>query len=404
MSALFGRFLERRDTTYQQVWGSDSDNPAMDFGGRRVTREKALALSAVFACVRFLTDAISTLPLHVYRKTDDGRIQEPDPDWLEQPVPRDPSTTIVVHLQQVVTSLLLDGNSFTFAAPSVFNPAELRVLDPRKVDIRRGVGGDVLYRILDHNGRPTGEEYDWTNVLHVPLIRLAGELRGIAPIEAERQTFGSALAAEELAGTWLRKGTFMPGTIEAPQGTVLNESQAKDLVDAFMLHNAGSKNAGRPGVLTNGAVWKPISVTPEQAQFLETRQYDDERIFRIFRIFPSLAGMIREGATSNASAVQQALAFEKHTVRPLVSLIETGYQPLVGTGRYLRFNTKGLLRGDPRTQAEIYHYALTDKWRQVDEVRDLEDEPRFGGEAGGFLQTPNNNAPGPTPAQGDPSE
>lgn len=403
MSALFSKLLERRDTTFQQVWGSDADNPAMDFGGRRVTRDKALALSAVFACVRFLTDAVSTLPLHVFRQTDAGRLQEPDPDWLEQPVPRDPSTTMVVHLQQVVTSLLLDGNAFTFAAPNVFTPSELRVLDPRKVEIRRGSNGGVVYVIQDVNGRATGDEYDWTNVIHVPLIRLAGELRGLAPIEAERQTFSSALAAEELSASWLKRGTFMPGVIENPPGVPFTAEQAKDLVDGFMLHNAGSRNAGRPGVLTGGATWKQLSVTPEQAQFLETRQYDDERIFRIFRIFPALAGMIREGATSNASAVQQALAFEKHTVRPLVSLIETGYQTLVGQGRYLRFNTKGLLRGDPRTQAEIYHYALTDKWRKVDEVRDLEDEPRFGGDAGGFLETPNNNAPGLIPSQ-EPTE
>jgi hypothetical protein len=76
-----------------------------------------------------------------------------------------------------------------------------------------------------------------------------------------------------------------------------------------------------------------------------------------------------------------------------VTLIETAYRQLVPPGHYLKFNTKGLLRGDPKTQAEIYHYALTDKWQTVDETRGFEDMAPFGGTDGGLLQTPNNNAP-----------
>jgi hypothetical protein len=87
-----------------------------------------------------------------------------------------------------------------------------------------------------------------------------------------------------------------------------------------------------------------------------------------------------------------------------VTLIETAYRQLVPPGHYLKFNTKGLLRGDPKTQAEIYHYGLTDKWQTVDETRGLEDMAPFGGTDGGLLQTPNNNAPSggliPTPTNG----
>jgi HK97 family phage portal protein len=385
---LLGRLLESRATTYQQVWGADGDwDRGGTWGGKAVTRDSMLGLSAVFACVRFIVDAISTLPLHDFGPEGEAPEQ---PDWLDRPVPADPSTTLIVHLQQVVSSLLIEGNSFTFADPDVTNPAELRVLDPRKVDTKRGRNGAPIYRV-------DNIEYDWSNIIHIPLIRLPGEMRGLAPLEAERQTFSAAIAAEEYGARFLGNGTSLGGVIEMPAGVDVDDDQAKALVDKFELRYSGSKNAHRPGLLTGGAIWKPLSVTPEQAQFLETRQYDDERIFRIFRVPPALAGMVREGATSNASSVSQALAFEKHTIRPLVTLIEEAYRPLVPPGHYLKFSTKGLLRGDPKTQADIYHLSLTDKWQTVDEVRGLEDMVPLGGEDGGLLETPNNNAPGLAP-------
>lgn len=396
MGALAQAF-ERRATTFQQVWGSDGNwDRGGTWAGKSVNRDSMLGLSAVFACIRFIIDAFSTLPVHVF--DDFGPVE--GPGWLAQPIPRDPSTTLVVHLQQVGASLLIDGNSYTLAMPDIYHPAEVRVLDPRKVDPRRQRDGSVLFRIQDNHG--LGEEFDWHNIIHIPLLRLPGETKGLSPLEAERQTFASAIAAEEFGARFFGNGTTLGGVIEVPQGVDLDETQAKELVDKFELRYSGSKNAHRPGLLTGGASWKQLTVTPEQAQFLQTRQYDDERIFRIYRVPPALAGMIREGATSNASSVSQALAFEKHTVRPFVSLIEQAYRPLVPAGQFLRFNTKGLLRGDPKTQAEIYHYGLSDTWLDVDEVRGYEDMPPFGGTRGGKLETPNNNAPGliPAPANG----
>lgn len=379
------RRLERRDTTFQQVFQSDSDAPASPFNDRAVTRNSALGLSAVFACVRFITDAISTLPIH--------NAAGVTPDWLEAPIPRDPNTTRVVHIQQVVTSLLLEGNSYTIASPNVAFPAELRVLDPRLVDPRRESDGSVTYVVRDHRHRLVGE-FGSDQIIHIPLIRLPGEIKGISPLEAERQTFSSAAAAEELARRFLHNGTWLSAIVEAPTGVSFTKDQADELIGRIERKYSGSRNAGKVGLLTQGATLRPLSPTPEQAQFLETRQYDDERIFRIFRVPPALAGMIREGATSNASSVSQALAFEKHTVRPAVSLIEEGYSRI----EPIKFNTKGLLRGDPLTQAQIYHYALGDQYATKDEVRGWEDLPLFGDERGGFLETPNNNAPGGTPA------
>lgn len=388
MGAL-AQALERRATTFQQVWGADSDwQGGGTWAGKTVTRDSMLGLSAVFACVRFIVDAISTLPVHAYGPEGPS---DPQPDWLERPISRDRSTTLVVHLQQIGTSLLIDGNSYTLALPSIYEPNEVRVLDPRQVEPRRLPDSAPAYRVA---GR---EEFGPEQIIHIPLLRLPGEMKGISPLEAERQTFASAIAAEEFGARFFGNGATLGGVIELPTGADLDETQAKELIDKFEERYKGSKNAHRPGLLTGGATWKPLSVTPEQAQFLETRQYDDERIFRIYRVPPALAGMIREGATSNASSLSQALAFEKHTVRPLVTLIEEAYRPLAGPGpwHYLKFATKGLLRGDPKTQAELYQIELSTRQKTIDEVRSLEDDPPFGGEAGGFLNTPNNLAADP---------
>lgn len=395
---LFSRLFERRATTYQQVWGADLDSEASPFGGRQPSRDAVLGLSAVFACIRLLADTVATLPFHAYEATGDQRAQlDPQPAWIERPVPRDPSITRVVHFQQVLTSLLLDGNSFTLAAPNIFNPAELRVLDPRMVDIDRQSDSSVVYRVRDYRNQLIGE-FDWTQIVHIPLIRLPGELRGVSPLEAERQLFSGAISVEELGARFARNGLWLSAMVEAPQGVQFTEEQANALIAKIEAKYSGSRHAGRVGILTGGATLKQLSVTPEQAQFLQTMQYTDERIFRVFRVPPSVAGMTKEGAVSFASSREQSVGFEKHTIRPLVETIEPAYSLLLGPGRYVRFSTKGLLRADPKTQADIYHLGLTDTWLDVDDVRRYEDMTPFGGERGGKLQTPNNNAPGNPPA------
>ena len=104
--------------------------------------------------------------------------------------------------------------------------------------------------------------------------------------------------------------------------------------------------------------------------------------------------MTKEGSVSYASAVMQADAFEKHTVRPLLDVLERAYGVLTSPGHYLRFNTSALLRADLMTRVNSHASALTHKWMTVDEVRAIEDRDPFGGTDGGLLQTPNNNAPG----------
>src|SRR3990167_7490166 len=218
MSTLFGRLFEKRDVTFQQVWGADLDNPASPYNTASVTRDKALGLSAVYACVRLISDAVATLPLKEYAKQGERRIEvEPQPDWLDRPIPRDPSVTPEVHISQVVSSLLLEGNAFTLATPSIYNPAELRVLDPRRVEVKRQPDSSVVYKVSDWNGQHVGE-FDWTQVIHVPLIRLAGELRGISPLEAERLTFSGAIDAEQLAASFLKNGAWMSAMVEMPPG------------------------------------------------------------------------------------------------------------------------------------------------------------------------------------------
>lgn len=403
MSAtLLGRLFEKRDTTFQQVWGADLDSPSSPYIGRSVTRDKALGLSAVFACVRLIADTVSTLPLKEFRKESGRRIEvEPQPEWINHPIPRDPSVTKEVLISQVVTSLLLDGNNFAFVWPSTQEPNEVRILDPRRVEVKRGPDSAKVFRVTDWNGRLLGE-YDWTNIVHVPLITLPGEMRGVSLLEAERLTFLGAIAAEELAANFLQNGTWMSAMVEMPAtAPPLDDDKANKIIGQIESKWSGSRKAGKIGILTGGATLRPLAVTPEQAQFLQTRQYDDERIFRIFRCPPALVGMTREGAVSYASSVMQSEAFEKHTIRPLVTLIESAYGALVEPGNYLRFNTAGLLRADLATRYNAHSVGLQNKFLKVDEVRAIEDLDPFGGEDGEFLETPNNNSPD-QPARSEP--
>lgn len=379
---ILARAFERRDTTFQTVWGADLEAEASPLSvGRRITRDQALGLSAVFACVRLLADTVATLPAHVYEDHGGRRLLvDPQPDWLWRPSPRDPSVSWIVHLQQVMASLLLDGNAFVLVSPDVADPAELRVLDPRRVEIIRRFDGSVVYRVRDHAERVV-DDFDWTRIIHIPLIRLAGELRGVSPLEAERRVFDAALQADELGVNFLRNGAWLSAIVEAPAGVSFTKEQADELMASIERKYGGAKKAGKIGLLTGGATIKPLSITPEQAQFIETKQLDDERIIRIFRCPPALLGMTRAGAVSYASSVEQALAFEKHTIRPLVEMIEHGYATLQVRPRYLKLNTAGLLRGDPKTRYEGYRGGIESGVLVPNDVRALEDQaPIEGGD------------------------
>lgn len=367
---------ERRALTPNQAWARGWDWGGKTAAGVNVTQDNATALATVYACVSLISDTIATLPVDVYyRYNGERRAFRPKPAWVTEPLPGVPGSRISTY-SQIVQSLLLDGNAFVVCTPSIYDPQMLEVVDPRRVTVG-GTQAEPEFTVSTERGAMM---VDRSQIVHLKRGQRPGDLRGVSPIEETRQSIGIGLAAQRHAGQYLANGLQLSGVIKVPGE--MNAEDAKALIESFEAAHSGDK-AYRAGILTGGAEWTPLTVSPKDAQFLESRQFQVTEIARIFRVPPMLIGDNEPGAVSYASSEQAAIAFEKHTLRPLLSIIEDSLSPLVPTpDSFLKFTTDGLLRGDPKTRYDAYEAGLRSGWLSINDVRRLEDmTPVDGGDA-----------------------
>lgn len=372
--AVFAPLLElvdRRSLTPSQAWARD-----LVWNGtnapERVDQGNANRLATVAACVSLISDVVSTLPVDVMIKWDGApRPFNPRPRWLDEPVPNDPSVNISVHLGQVAYSLVTDGNAFVWCEPSVAAPEILVVLDPRSVEIRTAPGGRPEYVFTDATRvrRVIGPD----NMIHVRRTSRPGWLRGLSVIDEAQLTLGVAMAASKHRGRFYRNGALLSTILEVPGE--MSAEDAKALKESFAAAHTG-ENVFTTGVLTGGAKATTLGVTPEQAQFLETMQYDDVAIARLFRVPPILAGINTPGAVSYASAIEAVRAFATNTLAPLIKQIERAYQRAMPMERaYLALDMNGLLRADPEQRFNGYAIGIEKGFLTRDEVRAWEELP-----------------------------
>ena len=258
MSIIRSAF-ERRSLEVPQSSGSWDQgmvwNPA---GVSSVSTDSAMRLSAVFACLRLLSEAVSTLPLDTYQRRDGTRVDFPRPGYLTFAPPQG---NRIDYLSQTMLSLLTDGNAFIATPRDRFGvPVDLVVIDPVKVEVKRLDNGDIAY-VSD------GERFTSDEVMHIKGMCLPGSLRGVSPIAYARETIGLGLAAQRFGTSFFENGALPGAVIEAPDG--MTQDAADRFSATWNARHQGVGSANRVGVLTGGATLNKVSVTPDDAQFLE---------------------------------------------------------------------------------------------------------------------------------------
>lgn len=365
---------ESRSISFQSIWGAGDVFAFTTESGAVVNEDTALRVSAFYSCVLLISDTISTLPVDAYfREQGNRRPFRPTPDWVLRP---DVELLRSEHYQQLLVSLLLDGNSFT----RVFRDgrgdvANLVVLDPTKVEIMRNPNGEIVYRY--DGGR--GGDIPSRDMLHITEIKRPGQLRGVSRVEELKDAIGLSAALQSFASRFFGQGAVTSGIIEVP-GQLTSE-QAKNLVDSFDSKHSGYRKSHRPGLLSAGAKYVKTGVAPDEAQMLESRKLAIEEMARIFRVPPAMIGVTTPGAMSYSSVEQNSINFVIHTLRPYLVKIEDAYSRLLPGGAFIKFNVDGLLRGDYTTRVQGYSTGLQAGFYSVDDVRRLEDlTPVDGGE------------------------
>jgi len=228
-----------------------------------------------------------------------------------------------------------------------------------------------------------------SEVFHVPGLGFDG-LVGYSPIAMAKNAIGMAIACEEYGAKFFANGAAPGGVLEHP-GTIKDPQRVRE---SWQSTFGGSGNANKIAVLEEGMKYTPISMSPEQAQFLETRKFQINEIARIFRVPPHMVGDLEKSSFSNIE--QQSLEFVKYTLDPWVVRWEQTLNRTLLTESekkdyFFKFSVEGLLRGDYETRMNGYATARQNGWMSANDIRELENLDRIPAEEGGDLYLVNGN-------------
>ena len=373
---MLGRLFnnEERAISFQSIWGAGDSVAFTTTAGVGIDETNSMRIGAFYTCVLLISDTISTLPVDSYIRRDGNRVPyRPKPAWVMRP---DIDMSRPDHYQQVLVSLLVDGNAFIrIYRDARGDVANLVVLAPQRVLVKRNESTRELEYEID--GSQTGI-VKAKDMLHIREFTRPGELRGMSRVYELKQQLGLSAALDEFAARFFGQGATTSGVIEYPGN--LTKEQAQDLKNSFQLPHQSLTKAHKTGILFGGATYKKTGVNPNEAQMLESRKMAVEEIARIFRVPPHMIGVTTPGAMSYASIEQNNINFVVHTLRPYITKIEEAYSTLLPAEAFLKFNVDGLLRGDFTTRIQGYSVGLQAGFYSIDDVRRFEDlSPVDGG-------------------------
>jgi len=367
---MIGRLIERRSGEQRTIssapwrrWaaGDDISMP----GGPPVSSQTAMNLLVVNGCVQLISDSIATMPVDVLRDRD----PQPLPTWLEDGAEPDR----IDLFGSIMNSLLLEGNTFiAVGRGSRSQVASLDVLAPNRVRI--DVGAD---------GRPTfliDEVVFGGEMLMIRGLVMPGQIRGLSPIEAARQSIGVGLGGQDQAERFFRQGAVVPGVIHA-KGDLSIEAM-REIRDQWVANHSGSAKAHMPLVISGDTSFTPTWMSPEQAQFLQSRQFTDAQIAgQLFLVDPSMLGISSGGGSTLTyqNLEQRGHHLVRHTLLRWIVRLEKGLGRLLPPGQQLKLNVNHLMRGDLSSRYKSYEVAarinqlVGAPLLSVQEMRDLED-------------------------------
>ncbi len=397
MSVFTGLFRSRDKPQNRTVGSAFGFYTGGSSSGKAVTERTAMQMTAVYSCVRILAEAIAGLPLHLYRYTEDGGKEKAidHPLYLLLHDEPNPEMSSFVFRETLMTHLLLWGNAYAqIVRNGKGEVIALYPLMPNKMTVDRDKDGQLYYTYQRSSEEaPTMKGSSvilrQQDVLHIPGLGFDG-LVGYSPIAMAKNAIGLAMATEEYGAKFFANGAAPSGVLEHP-GTIKDPSRVRE---AWQSQFGGSTNSGKVAVLEEGMKYTPISISPEQAQFLETRKFQINEIARIFRVPPHMVGDLEKSSFSNIE--QQSLEFVKYTLDPWVirweqSIQRTLLTPEEKTGYFVKFNVEGLLRGDYQSRMSGYATARQNGWMSANDIRELENLDRIPAEEGGDLYLINGN-------------
>ena len=353
-----------------------------------VNEDTALTYSAVYRAVAILATTGGSLPIKLCRRSErNGR--EVRETVYDHPVAyalnREPNyeQTPMTWCEYLIASMALRGNGYNEITWSDSRQqVELWSLQPAGMTVKRREGDPTA------KTRPLSYQYtvetstitlEPKQVLHVPLY--GDGVVGKSPISLARQGIGLGLAAEGFGATWFGHGSQPSGILTHP-GKIGDKLRTK-MREAIEERHGGISNANRIMVLEDGMTWTQIGVAPEDAQFLETRQFQITDIARWFGIPPHMLGEMGRATWNNVE--QLAIEFVTYTLRPYLIRIEQEINRKLlkdSPDLYVKFSVDALLRGDSAARFARYEIGHRIGMFNINDMLELEDRNPIDDELG----------------------
>lgn len=357
--------------------------------GAAVTPQSALRVAAVYACIRIRTNAVGNLPLHIKRRVEpDSREDLPEHE-LWHLLKRKPNVwqTPSQFIKMMEAHLLLRGNAYALIIWSSGKVKGLVPLNPDRVECSQGDDLILKYTYTRKDGAKV--PLSQNEVFHLVGLSLDG-VHGVSPITYARETIGLSLAMEEHGATTFKNGARPSSVLTHP--AKLGKEGAAFLKASLDQYRSGGESEGKALILEEGMDVKNLSMTAEDAQWIESRKFSRTDIAMFFGVPPHMIGDTEKATSWGSGIEQQSIGFVTYTLEEsLTTWEQTIARDLIDDSEpdvYAKFNRKALVRGDIKTRKEFYTSMLMWGVMSPNEVRAYEDEnPREGGDV--YYEPPN---------------
>ena len=372
------------------IKGVDIDSAGLSNSGVDVDEQESLKITTVYACVKVIAETIASLPCCLMKEQTNGdseRAKQHPLYSVLHDIPNDEMSSFTFR-EMMMTNLLLWGNAYAvIKRDSYGHVVGLYPLKSKNMKVERDSNTKRL-KYTYSNGINT-KTYSPRQIFHIPAFSFDGVV-GVSPITYAREAMGLALATEEFGARFFGNGARPGGVLEHP-GVVKDPERLRESWNSVY---QGTKNSHKVAVLEEGMKYHEIGMSPEDSQFLQTRQFQISEICRIFRVPPHMVGDLSRSTFSNIE--HQSIDFITHTIRPwLVRWEQAVARSLLSDEErsiyYAHFNVNGLMRGDFNSRMSGYAIARQNGWMSANEIRALEDMNRIPADQGGDLYLLNGN-------------
>ncbi|MEU9888665.1 phage portal protein [Sphaerisporangium sp. NPDC051011] len=349
----FGAVAKRAITSLPWMSGGPSSTA--------VSTGQALALVPLFASVRILADSVASLPIQLYRRNGSSReAVSYVPQLLFRPAVVD---DLYQWLHKCVVSLALRGNAYGLITQrdDLGFPTMIEWLNP-----------DEVWVDETHPTRPVyywqGREVPTEQIFHIPWFVLPGKVVGLSPVGAFAHTIGHGLKATEYGRSWFDNGGTPPATLKNTAKTIAPD-EAEEISDRLSARIRSRK----PLVFGSDWDFTALQVSPEESQFVETMKLNATQIAAIYGVPPTKVGGEAGGSMTYQTVELEGIDLVTFTLRPWLVRLENRLSALMPGREFVKFNVDAMLRTSLLDRYRAHGLALSQGWRNRDEIRAIED-------------------------------